>query len=487
MNDFSVSAMLLGALSTGGTTPFWAVSNQAGIMPENNGAIALVQAYKPFDTSKTFQWQAGVSLAANWQPNDPMNPESSPLHPMVDELYAGARWTVLRADIGMMRAEREFLGSDYSLGSLSVNEGHIVESNNARTMPGYKLVLEPLVIPFTDNHIIINGSWGDYMTLDNRYMKGALTHRLKGFVTYDTCEHFYFRIGIDHYALWGGTSPTGRTMAVTWDNYLRVATGRSAGKDGTVSDQMNVIGEHGGAEELRMGWRFDKWDLTFQYEKPYSDKSGMGFNNIPDGAYTLHFSLKDKNRWVSDVLCEFHYTMWQSGPRHDAETDKDGVQYDWYTNQDMNFFGCDSYFTNGEYASGWTHFGRGICGPLFLTKPNSNGLYQIYNNRLTAWHMGLSGKLFRFAPYRLMLTYSNNYGRYGAPLVEGAWVPKDWNWWEKNEWDKPLSQFCAALNGYVPFKIGKHSRLDIVYGFYCDLGDVLARNFGSTLGVRFTL
>ena len=44
MNDFILSLMLMGALSTGESLPFWMTSNQYGLMPEHNGALALVQA-----------------------------------------------------------------------------------------------------------------------------------------------------------------------------------------------------------------------------------------------------------------------------------------------------------------------------------------------------------------------------------------------------------------------------------------------------------
>lgn len=486
MNDFFVSAMLLGALATGGNLPFWAVSNQNGLMPDNNGAFALVQAYKPFDESKTFQWEAGASFAANWQPVAPEDLSSSPLHAMVDELYAGARWKVLRADIGMMRREREFLGSDPLLGSLSVTEGHIVESNNARTMPGYKLTLEPWAVPFTNGHLLINGVWGDYKTIDTRWMQDALVHRMQAYLTYDTHNHFYVRLGLDHYAMWGGTSPDGRSMNITVGNYFRVATGRSAGSDGTLSDKMNVIGEHGGAELLRMGWREKDYDITFQWEKPYADKSGMKLHNFPDGVYSLQWSQKDKNQWITDVLLEFHYTLWQSGCRQDSEVDENGNPIEWHPG--LVFTGGDNYFTNGEYRCGWTHFGRGICSPLFYTKRYSENLAAIYNTRYRTFHMGVSGRLFRFAPYRLMLTYSNNYGTYYSPLVPGAssWNT-DWKWWKKNLWDKPVNQFSAAFNGYVPFEVGRSSYLDIVYGVYADAGKLLNKNFGVTLGVRFKL
>ena len=480
MNDFVFSLMLLGALSSSGSTPFWAVSNQGGLMPESNGALGVVQAYKPFDTERTFQWQAGASLAANYVPGK--------VSPMVDELYAGIRWSVLRMDIGMQRREPDFLGADPVLGSLSVTQGHIIESNNARTMPGYKFVLEPWAVPFTGKHLLLSGVWGDYATIDDRYMAGTLVHRLRGYVTFETRRHFYAQLGLDHYALWGGESPGGATMEVNLENYLRIATGRSAGAGGTKSDQMNVLGDHGGAELLRMGWRDKDFGVHLQYEKPYNDKSGMRFNNLPDGVYTLHLSLNDKDRWISDALVEFHYTMWQSGTIHEKETDDSGKQINWNENKSMNIFGLDNYFNNGAYKSGWTHFGRMIGGPLFFTRTSEKtGITNIGNNRYKALHFGLSGKLFKVAPYRLMLTLSDNYGTYSSPYISPSSARSGWNWWEPNTIDKGLNQLSAGFSGYVPFTLGGRLRLDAVYGMYADWGELLVHNFGATLGVRLTL
>ncbi|MBO4476254.1 MAG: hypothetical protein J5737_06005 [Bacteroidales bacterium] len=487
MHDFVFSMMLLGALSTGGNTPFWAVSNQYGLMPDSNGALGVMQAYKPFDESKTFQWRAGVSLAANWQPALAAT-GSRAILPMVDELYASARWKVLRVDLGMRHRDSEFMGADPLLGSLSTSEGHIIESNNARTMPGVNFSLEPLAVPFTGKHLLISGDWADYTTIDDRFVQGALVHRLRAYLRYDTRKHFYVQLGLDHYALWGGTpsDPKYIPVDVNFDNYFRICTGRSASASGSVSDQMNCLGDHGGAEQLRMGWRDSAWDLTFQWEKPYSDKSGMRFNNIPDGLYTLHWSLKDKDNWVTDALVEFHYTMWQSGTIHEAETDAEGNQLNWYEHKDLNIFGLDNYFNNGEYRSGWTHFGRMIGAPTFYTAYGSNGIVSIVNNRYKAVHLGLSGKLFRKAPYRLMLTFSDNYGTYSSPYISPSSARSGWNWWEPNTIDKGLKQFSGAFTGYVPFSLGGRHHLDLVYGLYADAGEVLAKNFGTTIGVRYS-
>lgn len=482
MHDFVFSMMLLGALSSGGSLPFWAVSNAGGIMPADDGALGVVQAFKPFDESKTFQWHAGASLAASYCSQDSFRP-------YVDQLYAGARWKVLRADLGMFRRAPEFLGADRTLGSLSVSEGHLVEGGNARTMPGVDLVLEPLAVPFTGEHLLISGHWGDYRTLDDRYVDGALVHRLRAYLTFDSRSHFHVRLGLDHYALWGGITPdpSKNPMAVNLTNYLRICTGRSASAAGSESDRMNVLGDHGGAESLRMGWREDLYDLTFQWEKPYSDKSGMRFNNIPDGVYTLHWSLKDKDRWITDALVEFHYTMWQSGTIHEKEKDEKGRQIDWHQNKTLNIFGLDNYFNNGEYKSGWTHFGRMIGAPTFITGTSASGITSIRNNRYKALHFGLSGKFFRVAPYRLLVTLSDNYGTYPSPYISPSSSHSGWNWWEPNTIDKGLKQICAALNGSVPLRLGCRSTLEAIYGLYADAGQLLENNFGATLGVRCTL
>ena len=44
MNEFALSLLLLGALSTGGRLPFWSTAGQWGLMPEGSGALALGQA-----------------------------------------------------------------------------------------------------------------------------------------------------------------------------------------------------------------------------------------------------------------------------------------------------------------------------------------------------------------------------------------------------------------------------------------------------------
>lgn len=454
MNDLVTYLMLLGALGTGTSLPFWAVSNRNALMMERDGAMVQATARTSFDDSKTFQWEWGVSLAANAQGAAEQEGSTLSVRPMVDELYVNARWNVLRLDVGMQHRDREFMGADAALGrdshlgSLSMSEGHIVESNNTRSMPGYRLVLEPWAVPGTKDHLLISGSYGDYKTLDDRYVRGTLVHRTQAYVRYQVNDRLHMQIGLDHYALWGGDSPRYGKMPVTFGNYFRVVTGGHASSSGTVSDQINVIGDQGGAEHFRIGWSNGGRSVMFQAEKPYNDGSGMGPQNFPDGLYTLHFGHDDKDRWVSDIVLEYLYSMWQSGTRHDRPaTEEEKARQDPSHPQYGRVIigGGDSYFTNGEYLSGWTYYGRSICCPLFFTGDYRGETMRVVNNRIKAFNFALSGKLFKVAPYKLTMTLSDNYGTYRNPYVAPSTWETDWKWWKKNEIDRGVRQFSAAF------------------------------------------
>lgn len=394
--------MLMGALSGGSALPFWATAGSYGLMPDSSGAMMLVQAGTQFDGSKTLQWRWGGSLAAG-NYSDAVAPRDV----LVDELYASLRWKAFTLDLGQKHQPLDFKSD--GLGSLSATGGHLVWSGNALAMPGCTLSLDPVAVPFTGRKLWIYGSYGDYSTMDQRFVSGALVHSMKAFVRVDIGERLQLHAGLDHVAMWGGTHPEHGAMPVTFSNYIRMATGRHAGADGSVMDQLNVIGDQRGSEMLRVCWRGDGWRLDAQHEKPYDDRSGMRFTNFPDGVNTIHFARDRRDAWVSDVLFEYQYTMYQSGPIYGEAWDEDGNDI---TPEGVSKMGNDNYFNNLEYRSGWTHHGRTIGNPLFFAarRASDGVVYGVSNNRLKAHHLALAGRLFHVSPYRVMLTYSRNYG-----------------------------------------------------------------------------
>ncbi len=528
MNDIFFSLMLLGALSGGAgqPLPYWATANQWGLMPENQGFMSVVQARTEFDAARTLQLRWGASLAANEYAND-LDPGSTPLHIMADELYGSLRWKAFTLDLGIKHRELGFYGADARLGSLSTTGGHVAESGNARAMPGYLLSLDPVAIPWTGRHVWLYGAYGDYKPLGPNYVEDPLVHRTRIGFRFDIGSRLRLNFLLDHYAIWGGTIPNKVTMPVTLDNYFRVVTGRHASSEGTWSDRLNVIGDQGGGELWGAEYLGDGWRVVLQHDIPYADGSGMGFQNFPDGVTTLHFGWNDKNRWISDVLFEHTYTMYQSGPFNGEQFDAEGHSI---TPPGVKTTGGDNYFNNSEYRSGWTSYGRPIGTPLMYPMGTRAGTWTgavmvqgLENTRLKAHHFALSGKLFRQHPYKLMLTYSANHGTYGRPYAgESAWN-KEWGSIEET----PLRQLSAAFTGAVLLRPGSPRRgssassslgssaasgapgvssaasrnssaaptthvgrrpmdLSLLYGLYADRGSVLPDTFGVTLGARLS-
>ena len=200
------------------------------------------------------------------------------------------------------------------------------------------------------------------------------------------------------------------------------------------------------------------------------------FRNFPDGVNTLCFSFDSKDRWVSDVLYEYSYTMRQSGSLNTESYNPDIYGP---VPPEANTEGGDNYFNNGEYRDGWVHMGRTIGYPLFFAnEPDADGLVVgVRNNRLKAHHLGLAGKLFRKAPYKLMLTYSMNHGIYTSPYIGPSQWQRPWG----SVKEEGLPQFSAAFMGEVPLTKG----LSLTYGAYLDRGKVLRNTSSATLGIRW--
>ena len=112
------------------------------------------------------------------------------------------------------------------------------------------------------------------------------------------------------------------------------------------------------------------------------------------------------------------------------------------------------------------------------------------NNRMKAHHLSLSGKAFHRLPYKLMLTYSQNYGTYDLPYLGQSQKGHPWGTIPET----PLHQISAALLGELPFAsaglLSSQSflrQLTLTYGLFADRGQLLPDVFGVSVGVRWDL
>ena len=349
---------------------------------------------------------------------------------------------MLRMDIGMLPRRGE-------LGWQSVTGGDFLLSGNARNLPGINLSSD--WIYFEKGHWVgIRGNFAHYHLWDNRMVPGAMIHNKSVDIKIALGRKVDLMAGFHHYAQWGGEG-----QAVSFKDYVKIFFAKRGDASDSPSDQNNAFGNHLGREWARLVWRARPFTLTFQYDKPFEDNSGMVFQNFPDGVWTLQFAMNDRKAFLTDITYEFVNTTWQSGDKHDIKNEK---------GETVILGGRDNYFNNSPYSSGWTHYGRTIGLPLILpSMPNASGIIpNISNTRVRGHHLAIGGVVAQKVPYRFKATFTENFGTYSIPYAGVPW------------------QLSLALEADAARKA---TSLPVAFslGVYGDIGKLYPNSVGLTL------
>ena len=453
--------------STSRALPYWAHTNRGGVYPETSGGLLRGGVSGAHSLGSGFSVDWGLALAgyAAASPNSEVhNADGKRYRGIVEGLYAGASWKKLHLDVGVRGRDLEFNG-------LSVTGGDLTWTGNAQAFPGYALRTDWIGVPFISKVVTARFDFGDYGLWDHRYVDHTLLHNQAFYFKFRILSNLHFSLGLEDWCQWGGVSPKYGQLPQSFRDYLRIMTGSSGGDDATASDQINALGNHLGRELFRFDWETETFSLVFQYDHPFEDGSGVGFQNSPDGVNTLHLSFKDKSQWISDIVLEYVFTKWQSGTSHDRPATEEELK----KNPDkvrIIVGGCDNYFNNGEYRSGWTYNGRVIGLPLFpATAKNADGLtLGVSSNRITAWNFGLGGSIAHRLPYSMKITYSQQFGTYSK--VAGT------------IYEKEPRQVSGSFEVTVP-KFRWRGAPQILLGFYADKGSLLPDAAGLSLTLRW--
>lgn len=464
------SAVLNGG--TGEYLPFWQRTGHHGTMPFTSAVVLYAGADLKYDAPGGMYFGAGADLAASVSAGSRWNRPGPSL--LLDRLYVSGGWRMLHLDVGMKPRELE-------LGDLSITGGNIVLTANARNLPGINAWSD--WIYFEKGHWFgIRGNFAHYQTVDQRWVQGAMIHNKSLAFKVALGRKVDLEAGLDHWAQWGGTSPESGTGPATFKDYLRVVLARRGGADATLSDRLNALGNHLGREYIRLTWRSDAFTLDLQYDMPFEDGGQIiKTEPMPDGVYTLKFSFNDRTAFVTDFLYEYIHTTWQSGPAHDRpateeEMTKDYGKYVYWQDPEHHYYGryveggCDDYFNNGGYRSGWTYFGRPMGLPLMIPyAPGKDGITLGFaSNRVRAHHFGIKG-VAGPVPYSFKATYSSNWGRYSDKGEFFASHPK---------------QLSLALEVELGEQV-TNIPLTFAIGAYGDFGKVYSNSAGLSVRVVY--
>ena len=199
----------------------------------------------------------------------------------------------------------------------------------------------------------------------------------------------------------------------------------------------------------RVSYEADAWKASLYADHYFEDHSQMffldfdGYGMGDDYQKTVKhkfflYALKDimlggelnlkHGRWVRNIVVEYLYTKYQSGP----------INHDHTRNIPDHVAGRDDYYNHSNYT-GWEHWGQVIGNPLYRSPIyNDNGVIRVENNRFVAWHLGFDGQPSQSVDYRVLASWQRGYGTYVMPytkprhnvsfMAEATWhLPRQWD------------------------------------------------------------
>src|SRR5680860_978349 len=193
--DFSFGASNRTLISTSGEMPFWMWANNDGKINKDNAFLNLSElevAGKYFFNDSNSFFLAGSNLIAG------LGNKNSYFQP--NQLFAGINLNNWELNAGMYYDEELF-------GGLSTSNGNMANSRNARPHPRIVArVAQFKPVPYLGNFLLFKGEYEEGLLLDERYVDKTHLHHKSFYLKIQPTKTFDIQMGLEHFAMWGGTS-----------------------------------------------------------------------------------------------------------------------------------------------------------------------------------------------------------------------------------------------------------------------------------------
>ncbi len=418
-------------------TPLWLNANKYGLssLEDCNGYVRA-SLIRPLATDSARRWGIGYGL-------DVAGAYHFTSKPIVQQAYAELRWLHGVLTVGSKEQPMELKNNRLSSGSQTLGI-------NARPVPQVRLALpEYWVLPFGHGWLRIKGhvaygkmtddGWQhEFTSQQTKYTDDLLYHSKAGYLMIGNPDRFCplsVEMGLEMATLFGGTaywvqsngSGEGLKMGSGLKDYWHAFL--PGGADPNEGVYGNVSGNQLGSWVMRVNYDTDLWRWSVYADHFFEDHSAMllldydgygkGDNYLvkEDRRFYL-YKLKDMmlgmelnlkyGRWLRDVVVEYLYTKYQSGPYY----------HDHSMNIPDHLAGMDNYYNHGIYP-GWQHWGQVMGNPLYRSPVyNTNGRIGVENNRFMAFHLGLAGAPTDRLDYRVLATWQDGLGTYDKPYTK---------------------------------------------------------------------
>ncbi|MEM9024578.1 MAG: capsule assembly Wzi family protein, partial [Bacteroidota bacterium] len=399
------------------------------------------------------------------------------------QFYLQVNYGVLAVMAGRQEQVLGLVPQDLSSGSLGI-------SNNARPLPRVGIGIPKFTkVPYTKGFLEVKGFLSHGWFEEDRWVTNAWLHQKYGYLKIAASKPVSFTVGMVHHVQWGGTDAVRGDLPSGLSDFWRVFRAESANQEADDIDNIqpevgNALGNHLGIYDLALDVASKGHRFRAYHQVVWEDGSSSQLFLNEDGLTGLYYQPPEDKPWWPSVTYEVLHTKVQSGP---GTPDPRRNNLPNYGNR---LGGRDDYYNNGVYRDGWTYYGRIIGNALFFTADRAEEYFTdledfdnlVVNNRITAHHLGLSGRFSKRLAYRGLFTFARNFGTYTAQN-NGR---REWASIEDPtyvyEFGDGLDQFylMTELRWQPPFS----SNWELMVAAAADFGD-LGDNIGGLVGLRW--
>ncbi|MCD8298117.1 MAG: capsule assembly Wzi family protein [Prevotella sp.] len=467
-----------------GLTPLWLNANRYGLSSlENSNGYLRASIIRPLRTDSVRRWGIGYGV-------DLAVPYNFTSNFVVQQAFVEGRWLHGSLTVGSKEYPMELKNNRLSSGSQTLGI-------NARPVPQVRIALPDYwVLPFGHDWLRLKGhiaygmmtdqNWQhDFTDKQSKYADKVLYHSKAIYLKIGNEDRFYpfsIELGLEAACTFGGTAYTpddeGNLQAVKGDTgikaYLNALIFGGFDKGETI--YKNVEGNQLGSWLIRLNWDEEFWRFSIYMDKYFEDQSAMfqldydGYGsgeewNSKKKMRFLLYDFKDmmlgaelnlKNpKWVNDVVFEYIFTKYQSGP----------IYHDHTSGISDHIGGRDNFYNHGIYT-GWQHWGQVIGNPLYRSPIyNTDGTISVEDNRFMAFHIGIDGNPTDNFTYRVLASYQDGLGTYDNP------------------YDKKHHNVSFLVEGKYSFSNKLLHGWSVKGGYGMDFGKILGNNLGFQITI----
>lgn len=420
-------------LANGSYSPLWLTANRYGVH-SNDSKSGYLRAKVTWNQAFKHNWHLETGL-------DLVGGKNLTSNFWVQQAYADISWKALTLSIGSKERSGFPLEKNEELTS-----GWMVEGTNMRPIPQIRGEIKNyLAIPGTQGWVsfkghlcygyFTDGNWQEnFVAPGEMYTKNVLYHSKSLMFKLGNKDKIPVEIefGLLTAAQFGGDrmqkNKDGsiqliRDMPESIKDFWKIFFPK---QENTLA---NVQGNHCGSWNFGLNYFYKDWKFRAYLEHYFEDHSQMfwEYGQWKDGHIGLEISFPT-NKWINTIVWEGLNTTDQTG----------AILYDGIAGSftDLQMSGGDNYYNNGEYL-GWQNYGASLGHPFLLgPQYNQDGSNEIKGSRVKAQHLGVSGNPNQEWTWRILLSYSRNWGTYVNPF------------------DKVTKQFSSLLEAkYTPAKL----------------------------------